>query len=652
MDVKKVIKVFLASPMDLLKERGEFKEALSRVNATVGRAAGIEFETICWEKDTFPGFGDDAQDVVNRQITADFDIFVCMFKSRLGTPTKRYDSGTVEEYERVRHKKIYKTDLDIMTYFFECDDAMPEVLEFKRKIGNDGALFWDVRREDSFPDLIFNHFAKKMLDIKQKEAPKEKASEVTDGKMKNAGSVALVTGDEVLIVKRPLSAKIGAGLWQLPGGKKNPGESDEQTAVREIYEETGYSVSERNLTRINSFDTNLCGDPTKPFKMTLFICRLEEKPPICLSDEASEYHWLSLSSPNFDDRAYLGINRLMLTIIYKEIHLTGGLRALSSFLSLSRGEGLPMQIPTLSEEKSNSTYALLSLLGVVSFDKGVSFTSNYSPIILKELISVLSGGESIFTNDNNALIRGVKLSVPDMKQLKSVREQAFYSNKALASALSCKAELEGSVRQICDTLIFGRCGERIYLLMRWDFFADKYQVICKGVNGKDTDIHERAAQVISARLPAAASFFDMEFIKSSEVCHFSAGSVDNDPVLRKYLIDIVLLQAKKRFCSDIIRAVETVNEQTYTEIEYSYEINRRSAIDFNFYLWCDLEELITSPTLYRGDAVRGIDEIIRSIGASVLRELCYNAIELTEEQLCNEYFEDAKRQFSKKYRDG
>ena len=34
----------------------------------------------------------------------------------------------------------------------------------------------------------------------------------------------------------------GAGLWSLPGGRIEPGESDEQAVVREIREETGLTV--------------------------------------------------------------------------------------------------------------------------------------------------------------------------------------------------------------------------------------------------------------------------------------------------------------------------------------------------------------------------------------------------------------------------
>jgi 8-oxo-dGTP diphosphatase len=34
----------------------------------------------------------------------------------------------------------------------------------------------------------------------------------------------------------------GAGLWSLPGGRVEPGETDEQAVVREVAEETGLAV--------------------------------------------------------------------------------------------------------------------------------------------------------------------------------------------------------------------------------------------------------------------------------------------------------------------------------------------------------------------------------------------------------------------------
>lgn len=60
--------------------------------------------------------GEDSQDVVNRQI-GDFDLFVGVMWKRFGSPTKRAESGTEEEFERAyaTYKEFGKPR--IMFYF-------------------------------------------------------------------------------------------------------------------------------------------------------------------------------------------------------------------------------------------------------------------------------------------------------------------------------------------------------------------------------------------------------------------------------------------------------------------------------------------------------------------------------------------------------
>jgi 8-oxo-dGTP diphosphatase len=52
---------------------------------------------------------------------------------------------------------------------------------------------------------------------------------------------ALVREGRVLACRRTSPAHL-AGLWEFPGGKVEPGESDEQALVRELVEELGVTV--------------------------------------------------------------------------------------------------------------------------------------------------------------------------------------------------------------------------------------------------------------------------------------------------------------------------------------------------------------------------------------------------------------------------
>ncbi len=56
-----------------------------------------------------------------------------------------------------------------------------------------------------------------------------------------AAAVLLTEGDTVLLVRRGVSPRIG--YWALPAGFVDPGELPEETAVREVAEETGLAVA-------------------------------------------------------------------------------------------------------------------------------------------------------------------------------------------------------------------------------------------------------------------------------------------------------------------------------------------------------------------------------------------------------------------------
>lgn len=81
---------------------------------------------------------------------------------------------------------------------------------------------------------------------------------------------ALVDADgRVLISERPQGKQL-AGLWEFPGGKVEPGETPEQTLVRELAEELGIETKVACLAPLtfasHSYDTF-------HLLMPLYVCR-------------------------------------------------------------------------------------------------------------------------------------------------------------------------------------------------------------------------------------------------------------------------------------------------------------------------------------------------------------------------------------------
>ncbi|UIX31755.1 NUDIX domain-containing protein [Streptomyces sp. GQFP] len=52
----------------------------------------------------------------------------------------------------------------------------------------------------------------------------------------------------VVLLRRGPNARFGQGMWDLPMGKSEPGEPITETAVRELYEETGLRVPPESLS--------------------------------------------------------------------------------------------------------------------------------------------------------------------------------------------------------------------------------------------------------------------------------------------------------------------------------------------------------------------------------------------------------------------
>jgi len=81
---------------------------------------------------------------------------------------------------------------------------------------------------------------------------------------------ALIDADgRVLIAQRP-EGKPMAGLWEFPGGKVEPGETPEQTVIRELREELGIETKTACLAPL-TFASHAYED--FHLLMPLFVCR-------------------------------------------------------------------------------------------------------------------------------------------------------------------------------------------------------------------------------------------------------------------------------------------------------------------------------------------------------------------------------------------
>jgi len=95
-------------------------------------------------------------------------------------------------------------------------------------------------------------------------------SEVKSRRILLVAACALVDADgRVLLAQRPEGKQL-AGLWEFPGGKVEPGETPEETLIRELQEEIGITTKVACLAPL-TFASHTYDD--FHLLMPLYVCR-------------------------------------------------------------------------------------------------------------------------------------------------------------------------------------------------------------------------------------------------------------------------------------------------------------------------------------------------------------------------------------------
>lgn len=93
---------------------------------------------------------------------------------------------------------------------------------------------------------------------------------------------AIITDENRYLAARRASHKALAGKWEFPGGKPEPGESDEMALVREIQEELGIEIRV-----LRHFDSSVTGE----IELVCYAAELVGVAPTNSTDH-DELRWL------------------------------------------------------------------------------------------------------------------------------------------------------------------------------------------------------------------------------------------------------------------------------------------------------------------------------------------------------------------------
>jgi 8-oxo-dGTP diphosphatase len=102
--------------------------------------------------------------------------------------------------------------------------------------------------------------------------------------------LGIVRGDEILLIRRNNYPFVG--FWGLPGGKVRPGESMEDTALREAAEETGMGMEFHSFR--GTVDARIVEDGEVRNRFVLLVCRLTPGSGEPRAGEEGELRWFRL----------------------------------------------------------------------------------------------------------------------------------------------------------------------------------------------------------------------------------------------------------------------------------------------------------------------------------------------------------------------
>lgn len=134
-----------------------------------------------------------------------------------------------------------------------------------------------------------------------------------------AVGVVVVRGDKILLIRRTKPPK--ANGWSIPGGMQELGETTEQAAVRELFEETSITMEKPQFIDIVNYIDRDRDERIKHHYILIDYAANYRSGSLRAGDDAGEARWVPMDQlsqydlwPETEKIIYKAINRLKATV--------------------------------------------------------------------------------------------------------------------------------------------------------------------------------------------------------------------------------------------------------------------------------------------------------------------------------------------------
>lgn len=107
--------------------------------------------------------------------------------------------------------------------------------------------------------------------------------------------------NKMLILQRNANEDFMPLAWEFPGGGVEEKETIAEGLVREILEETGFTVSSSDLKFLGISEEFTTKDMSERYLQINFMIKCDTKPVITLSSEHCAYDWVDAKDERLDD---------------------------------------------------------------------------------------------------------------------------------------------------------------------------------------------------------------------------------------------------------------------------------------------------------------------------------------------------------------
>lgn len=151
----KVYRIMIGCPSDIKEEVDIAREYIHKWSDMNAETFSVALLPMHWELNSYPAHGSHPQKILDKQLVEKSDLLICIFNSKIGTPTDTSVSGTIEEIEE--HIKAGKQVMIFFKKEVDITNISPVELQnlndFRERIKG-SALWWEYDNSKVFGNVL------------------------------------------------------------------------------------------------------------------------------------------------------------------------------------------------------------------------------------------------------------------------------------------------------------------------------------------------------------------------------------------------------------------------------------------------------------------------------------------------------------------